>query len=250
MTSLLFVGFLLGMRHALDADHIATVASLASVHPNRWQVIKQGLAWGLGHSLMLLAVGAVVLWSDSLIPQQITYALQMAVGALMILLGADVLRRARQDKIHFHAHQHRDGTQHFHAHSHRDQPQNFTLAPFIQPQLGLQHKHGHHNHSHSRKKDWPLRALFVGVIHGLAGSAALVLLFVDQVNNMATGLMYILTFGLGSILGMGLFSLAISVPLGFTAKKLTGIHTGMQLTIGVVTTGLGVMIMAATFQLP
>ncbi|RLU00196.1 hypothetical protein [Ketobacter sp.] len=240
MTSLLIVGFLLGMRHALDADHIATVASLASVHTNRWQVLKQGVAWGLGHSLMLLAVGAVVLWSDTLIPEQIAYALQMAVGALMVLLGADVLRRARREKIHFHVHSHNDGTQHFHAHSHRHQPQNFRLAPFIQPQ-----PHGHHNHSHARRQDWPIRALFIGVIHGLAGSAALILLFVDQVNSMVTGLMYILTFGLGSILGMALFSLVISIPLGFTAKKLTGIHTAMQLTIGVVTAGLGVMILAS-----
>lgn len=243
MTSLLFVGFLLGMRHALDADHIATVASLASVHPNRWQVIKQGVAWGVGHSLMLLVVGAVVLWSDTLIPEQISYGLQMAVGALMIVLGADVLRRARRDKIHFHLHQHQDGTQHFHAHSHRDHPETYTLAPFLQPQQARIHSRAPHQHSH--QKDWPLRALFVGLIHGMAGSAALILLFVDQVHSISTGLMYILTFGLGSILGMALFSLVISVPLGFTAKKLTGIHTGMQLTIGAVTTGLGVMILAS-----
>ena len=243
MTSLLFVGFLLGIRHALEADHIATVASLASTFPNRWQVVRQGVAWGFGHSVMLLLVGAVVLWSDTMIPEQMAHGLEMAVGALMIVLGLDVLRRAWRDKVHFHLHQHKDGTQHFHAHSHHDQPQNFRLAPFIQPQLGLEYKHGHHNHSH--KKDWPLRALFMGIIHGMAGSAALILLFVDQVDSISTGLAYITIFGLGSILGMFVFSLVISVPLGMTAKKLTRVHTGLQFSIGVVTSALGVGLLVA-----
>ena len=85
----------------------------------------------------------------------------------------------------------------------------------------------------------------MGIIHGMAGSAALILLFVGQVDSISTGLAYITIFGLGSILGMFVFSLVISVPLGMTAKKLTRVHTGLQFSIGVVTSALGVGLLVA-----
>jgi len=86
----------------------------------------------------------------------------------------------------------------------------------------------------------------MGIIHGLAGSAALILLFVDQVSSIGTGLMYILIFGAGSMLGMFVFSLVISVPLGMTAKRLSRVHNGLQFSIGVVTSALGVGLLVGT----
>jgi len=251
MVSLLVVGFLLGVRHALEADHIATVASLVSTHPSRSQMIRQGFAWGIGHSLTLLLIGSIVLWSDRLIPEQVASGLEMAVGAMMIVLGVDVLRRARQSRIHFHTHKHPDGIVHFHAHAHEHahehagteepggaQP-SFNITGSIRPAAA----HSQKTHDHLHPKSWPLRALSMGLLHGMAGSAALVLLFVDQVESAATGLIYILLFGAGSILGMLVFSLIISIPLSLTSKHMNRLHHGLQIGIGVITSGIGLMLL-------
>lgn len=246
MVSLLFVGFLLGVRHALEADHIATVASLVSTHPSRSQMIRQGFAWGIGHSLTLLLIGSIVLWSDQLIPQQVASGLEMAVGAMMIVLGIDVLRRARKSRVHFHTHKHPDGVVHFHAHSHEQTgaeepgaPPSLTLTGSIRPAAA----HSQKPHDHLHPKSWPLRALSMGLLHGMAGSAALVLLFVDQVESAATGVLYILLFGAGSILGMLVFSLIISIPLSLTSKHMGRLHHGLQIGIGVITSGIGLMLL-------
>lgn len=265
MLSLLLVGFLLGIRHALEADHIATVASLVSNHPSRSQMIRQGFAWGIGHSLTLLLIGSVVLLSDHLIPQQVASSLEMAVGAMMIILGIDVLRRARRSKVHFHTHRHADGRVHFHAHSHGDayadnyRDSNEARPPRVQHDkftpidhstlnfsgrfTALDKGHAQLAHNHTHSNPWPIRALSMGLLHGMAGSAALVLLFVDQVSSVAAGVLYILLFGAGSILGMLAFSLVISVPLSLTAKHMTRLHNGLQIGIGVITSGIGLMLL-------
>ncbi len=251
MISLLFVGFLLGIRHALEADHIATVASLVSNHPSRSQMLRQGFAWGVGHSLTLLLIGSLVLWSDQLIPQQVASGLEMAVGAMMIILGLDVLRRAHRSRIHFHTHRHQDGRVHFHAHTHPkptpdltpDQASHQTPLKFTGTFKAIDKPHSLQAHSHQHPKSWPLRALSMGLLHGMAGSAALVLLFVDQVQTIAAGILYIVLFGAGSILGMLAFSLVISVPLSLTAKHMTRLHNGLQVAIGVITSGIGLMLL-------
>lgn len=230
MLSLLSLGFLLGIRHALEADHIATVASLASSHPSRSQMIRQGLAWGMGHSLTLLFFGAIVLWMDRLISEQLATGLEMAVGALMIFLGADVVRRVFKTGFHFHAHRHNDGQIHFHAHCHAENKS-------VKDHQGLVHHHIH-------KNQFPLRALLIGLVHGMAGSAALVLLVVDQIGSLWSGLLYVSVFGVGSIAGMLIFSIVISIPLAFSAKKSQIFHNGLQLSIGLLTSGLGLILLS------
>lgn len=227
MFSLLSFGFLLGIRHALESDHIATVASLASTHANRRQMIRQGLAWGIGHSITLFLFGFVVLWVDTLIPNTLASGLEMAVGALMIMLGIDVIRRAWKSNFHFHTHQHDDGKIHLHAHSHTDQ----EMAKHDQSES--------HQHKHVVKEQFPLRALLIGLVHGMAGSAALILLFLDRIEQTWQGLLYIGLFSVGSIAGMFLFSIVISVPLGITARKVSVLHRAIQYTVGLMTMGLG-----------
>ncbi|MBQ0806999.1 MAG: high frequency lysogenization protein HflD [Porticoccus sp.] len=228
MISLLTFGFLLGIRHALEADHIATVASLASSHTSRHQMMRQGFAWGIGHSLTLLLFGSVVLWMDTLISARLASALEMAVGVMMVLLGADVIRRAIKSRIHFHAHNHGE-KKHFHAHRHTHEE--------------LQHHDSAPTHQHSHPKSLPLRALLMGLIHGMAGSAVLILLFIDRTQNVWQGILSITLFSIGSMVGMLLFSLAISLPLGITAKKLTTFHHGLQVGIGLTTIGLGLLLL-------
>ena len=160
MLTLLLVGLLLGMKHALDADHVAAVAALATRSTSFKDTVRQGVVWGAGHTLTLLAFAGVVLATDANIPKGTADALEFAVGVMLVLLGLDVLRRAYRQKTHFHVHRHAGGVVHFHAHSHADDP--------------TPHGTGHHHHPHA--KAFPLRALAVGMMHGMAGSAALLLL--------------------------------------------------------------------------
>ncbi|GMR24050.1 MAG: hydantoin utilization protein A [Acidobacteriota bacterium] len=208
-------GFLLGMRHAFEADHVAALASL-STRPTSWvQAVRIGAVWGLGHTLTLFIVGTIVLLADTVVPERIAWGLELAVGFMLVGLGADVLRRLLRARVHFHAHTHDDGTTHFHAHSHAGRDS--------------------HGHSHG----FPGRALVVGLMHGMAGSAALVLLAIAKAPSVATGLVYIGVFGMGSILGMALLSVVISMPLRYSAQSMKRFHNGLQGIIGVATVLIG-----------
>ena len=222
MMTLLLFGFLIGMRHALEADHVAAVASLTTKTNSLRNAIRQGAVWGLGHTLTLFIVGTFVLMIDSLIPEQVANMLEFLVGIMLVILGFDVLRRLYKERVHFHLHEHQNGKTHFHAHSHK----NETV-----------HNPNVHEHKHPNK--FPFRALFVGLIHGLAGSAALLLLTLDTVPSIATGILYIALFGLGSVFGMAILSVIIAIPLRYSAKKLTWLHHSLQGAIGIATIIVG-----------
>ena len=226
MTTLLVLGFLLGMRHALEADHVAAVASLATGARSMGETVRQGAAWGLGHTLTLFLFGSAVILMDSVMPQRLANALEFAVGLMLIVLGADVLRRLRKHRVHFHVHRHADGVAHFHAHSHAGEQ-------------GL-HDPNHHHHEHPR--GFPLRALAVGLMHGMAGSAALILLTLQTVSSPLTGLAYMALFGIGSIAGMAALSAVIAIPLRRSARGLAGLHRTLQAVVGIATIGLGLHI--------
>jgi ABC-type nickel/cobalt efflux system permease component RcnA len=221
MSAMLVLGFLLGMRHALEADHLAAVATLVVRSRGTRHAILQGAVWGAGHTLTLFLACSLVLFLDTVIPEHVARNLEAAVGAMLIVLGADVLRRMLRDRIHFHTHRHRNGTLHFHAHSHADERRPHTL---------------HHEHEHPRH--FPMRALCVGLMHGLAGSAALILLTLGTVASPYLGLVYVSLFGLGSIGGMALLSLVISLPLR-RAYNFTRLFNGLQITVGLTTIAIG-----------
>ena len=221
MLTILFLGFLVGFQHAFEADHLAAVASLATRSRSLLDTARQGAVWGLGHTLTLFLFGGAVLVTDHLVPEKLASGLELAVGVMLVLLGADVLRRVIRDRVHFHAHTH-ESTSHFHAHSHpgtRD------------------HESDPHRHSHGKKL--PLRALLVGMTHGMAGSAALIVLALGTVRSPWQGLAYIAIFGFGSIVGMALVGAAISLPLRYSPRGLTWLHNGLTAAVGVVTIGLG-----------
>jgi hypothetical protein len=220
--SLLLVGFLLGMRHAMDADHLAAVATLAT-RGGIAQTVRQGLAWGTGHTVTLLAFGGAVLLLGLVVPAKAAQGLEAVVGVMLVLLGADVLHRLRRDQVHFHEHRHADGVRHFHAHSHR----------------GERSLHDPAQHRHAHLHGFPLRALVVGMVHGMAGTAALVLLSLEAMPSVAWGLAYIAIFGLGSIIGMALLSAAIAVPLRLSSRHLNHVHGALVAVVGLATMGLG-----------
>jgi ABC-type nickel/cobalt efflux system permease component RcnA len=222
MLGLLVLGFFIGMRHALEADHVAAVTSLATRSASPGECVKQGVFWGLGHTLTLFLFGSGVLLLDRALPEKLASGLELAVGLMLVALGLDVLRRLAKERVHFHLHEHEDGIRHFHGHSHAGESSH------------LAHRHGHW-------RRLPVRALVVGLVHGMAGSAALILLTLDTAPSVAVGLLYILLFGCGSIAGMALLSVVIAVPLRYSAAGLSRLHGLLHGGIGLATIVIGVL---------
>ncbi|PHS18281.1 MAG: urease accessory protein [Kangiella sp.] len=232
MLSLLLLGFLFGMKHALEADHVAAVASLVTKTTSIKEAIKLGSFWGLGHTITLFIIGSVILLTDLFIPKVAAGWLELFVGVMLVILGIDVLYRLYKDKIHFHSHKHTKQPLHFHAHSHKSDktPANERFT----------HEDSKaHDHQHFSIDPLSYRALFVGVLHGVAGSAALILLTLESIKSVSQGLIFISLFGLGSILGMAILSYIISIPLRNSAKGLTWMNSGLQSLIGISTIILG-----------
>lgn len=220
MFGILGLGFLIGMQHALEADHIAAVSSIAARRRNVGNIVRHGLTWGLGHTLTLFVFAGIAILLGRAIPEHISAPMEAAVGVMLVGLGAHVLWRLWRDRVHFHAHRHGDVT-HLHAHSHAES--------------AIAHQRDTHEHEHG----FPWRTLLVGLMHGMAGSAALVVLAASQVANPATGLLYVLLFGVGSMLGMGALSAVIAVPIAATAQWLTRANQALQAVVGLVTIGIG-----------
>jgi len=235
MIEILLVGFLLGMRHAFESDHVAAVASLVSRSPSIRESIRMGSLWGLGHTVTLFIFGSAVMLMDHLIPERMALMLEFAVGIMLVLLGIDVVRRFMRERVHFHAHRHSDGTLHVHAHGHAHSGEDTHTE--------IAHSELHHAHEHMHADHFPMRALLVGMMHGMAGSAALIVLTLQSVQSISTGLIYICLFGMGSIGGMAALSTAIMLPLRHSATRHAGLHQYLQLGIGTATILLGLVMM-------
>src|SRR3979411_60428 len=115
MFGILGLGFLLGMQHALEADHIAAVSSIAARRTDVSDIVKHGLTWGLGHTVTLFIFAGAAILLGQAIPESLA---EPAVGIMLVGLGAHVLWRLWRDRVHFHRHRHGDGTEHLHVHSH------------------------------------------------------------------------------------------------------------------------------------
>jgi sulfite exporter TauE/SafE len=211
--SLLSVGFLLGLKHALEADHVVAVSTLISQTKSIRKSSLAGAAWGIGHTATLLLVGLVLLTFKLTIPDKLALAFEFSVGIALVALGIDVLRKVRREKIHVHAHEH-DGKAHLHLHRHAD---------------AISHDHIH-------------KSFLIGTIHGLAGSAALTLLILATVKSTAQGLLYILVFGVGSIIGMLMVSGAIALPF-LWSQKIGKVDKGMKVLAGSISIALGLATM-------
>ena len=228
MFGILGLGFLLGMQHALEADHIAAVSSIAARRSSVGDIVRHGLTWGFGHTLTLFAFAGAAILLGQAIPEHLERPLEAAVGVMLVGLGAHVLWRLWRDRVHFHGHRHGDGPAHLHAHSH----------------AGGQLAYRDSAHAHRHGIRW--RTLLVGLMHGMAGSAALVVLAASQAGSATVGLFYILLFGIGSMLGMGALSTVIAVPIAASAKWLTWANRGLQFAVGLVTIGIGAMTIYGT----
>jgi len=218
LTALSF-GFLLGIRHALDADHIVAVTTIVSRSRGLLRPALVGLSWGIGHTLTLFAVGFGVLIFKLTIPDRLALSMEFVVGVVLVLLGVPIVGRLVRGRTHLHLHQHGD-KRHLHSHSHYDTPS--------------------HGHQHIR------RPLLVGMVHGLAGSGALTLLVISTMSSVAQGLFFILVFGVGSILGMLFLSGVIGLPFRLTAGLSLRLNLWVQGVAGIISILLGLSIMWQT----
>jgi hypothetical protein len=230
--SLLLLGLVLGLKHALEADHVSTVATLAARSPSARQTVRVAFAWGLGHATALALVGTALVAVGAALPERVTQAFEMAVGAILIVLGIGVLRRLRRQGLHVHVHQHGGGRPHLHAHAHVADGEPHEASP--------------HEHAHGRWL-WG-RSLFIGGVHGLAGSAAATVLALAATDSVPRALLYLAVFGAGSIAGMVVLSVVITLPLRLSARS-TGLGAlGLQALLGGADVALGCFIALQAFD--
>lgn len=216
LVTLLGVGFLLGLRHALDSDHLAAVSTVLAERPSLLASGAVGLWWGIGHTLTLLLVGSVVLAWGLHIPAEFEMVAESGVALLLIVLGGTLARKLYRERWHVHSHHH-DGEPHVHFHSHQ-----------------RQEGHGH--------RHWmadSIRPLCIGMAHGLAGSAALMLMILATTTNLMSGLLSILIFGIGSIVGMMMIGLTISVPVIYSRSINQRLFMGVQGVASVASVSVG-----------
>jgi high-affinity nickel permease len=204
--AVLLLGFGLGMRHATDADHVVAVTTMVS----RLRTVRAagliGAAWGVGHTVTLLLVGGAIILFSVVIPPRLGLSLELSVAAMLVLLGALNLSGAMK------------------------QIETLTPATVAGPRgAGL--------------RGIPLaRSLAVGVVHGLAGSAAAALLVLTTIHEPRWALLYLLLFGAGTTLGMTLLTTALAVPFAFGAERFAHANQRLVQVTSVVSIGLGLFL--------
>lgn len=212
--AVLTIGLVFGLKHATEVDHVVAISTIVSRHKNIFHSALVGALWGAGHTASLLIVAVIVLSLRVAIPEAVSGWLELGVAIMIICLGVSALRRALQQNAHVHVHQHsHDGRSHTHVHFHEHETRH---EPALQT---------HHSHAVSRL-GW--KPVLIGMMHGLAGSGALMLLVLTQISSSWLGFLYVATFGFGSIVGMLLMSGLIGLPFAFSSGKLAHIHQRLQ----------------------
>ena len=231
MIGFLLLGFLIGMSHALEADHLAAIGTMMTdTKKSKRSLAFRGAGWGLGHTIPLCAICTSVSVLGLKLTERMSAALEFGVGVMLIVLGVDVFRRFRKKKLHFHGHQHEDGAKHMHVHSHADSKETHNLDP----------------HVHDHPEGFPVKALFIGLIHGAAGSAGLLALAVAATQNVSTAVFYVLSFGLGSILGMAALTYVVAWPLKWVDKGMGWMHAGLNTAAAGLAIAMGTYILVET----
>ena len=219
--SILAFGFVLGLKHAIEADHVAAVSTIASEQRSLLGSSLVGALWGIGHTISLLAAAALIVLLHIEISDRVSLGLEFMVGLMLIILGVNGLRKLlRGGHLHMHVHQH-GGRQHVHPHIHDGR----------QPD-------GRSHHGLKLQR----RPLIIGMIHGLAGSGALMLLVLSTIRQPVVGLFYVLIFGVGSTGGMMLMSALVGLPAKLTAQRFSRANAILRAGSGAFSIVLGSII--------
>lgn len=242
------VGFVLGVRHATDPDHVIAVSTIVSRQRSIRQAGLIGVLWGVGHTITIFCVGAAIILFNLAIPPRIGLTMELAVGLMLILLGILNLTGIMQRFSHRYtpAHGHSDHGSVIHTHPHEH---NGIVHEHI-------HGHGPSIHMHlDRKPRGPfqntlqrlglyqfIRPLAVGLVHGLAGSAAVALLVLAEIRDPRWAILYLLVFGIGTIAGMMLITMIIGAPFAYTQKRFAPFHRGLGFASGLLSLAFGLFI--------
>jgi high-affinity nickel-transport protein len=233
---ILLLGFVLGMKHATDADHVLAVSTIVSRFRRVQDAARIGMWWGVGHTITILIVGGGIVLFGWVIPPRLGLSMEFAVALMLILLGATsifaVLRRSdlraisgtQPGHVHSHAHAHGD---YIHTHAHGHGPDVHPHEADDTPLSRLDRRCGRLGLYQS------LRPLVVGMVHGLAGSAAVALLVLTTIRSPAGSMIYLALFGAGTILGMMLITAAIAVPVSRTGAPISRLNRTVRIAAGV-----------------
>ena len=239
--SFLFLGFFLGMRHATDADHVVAIATIVSREHSIAGSALIGAAWGIGHTITVMAVGIAIIFGGVIIPPRLGLSMEFAVGIMLVLLGVFTLTgmgrvfgAARDPQLHDHVHAHGD---YVHRHPHGHGPDDHGHASDRTPLARLDHSWlGSLPPYH-----W-LRPFVVGLVHGLAGSAAIALMVLTIIRDPGLAIGYLLLFGVGTVGGMMLITVALSAPFAFTAMNQPRINWQLSVASGLVSFVFGLFL--------
>lgn len=242
--ALLLLGFILGMRHATDPDHVIAVTTIVARQKTPTGATAIGAAWGIGHTITILVVGGGIILFGWVIPPRIGLSMEFSVGLMLIVLGVinltgvigriGMIRRLRgASHQHTHAHAHGD---YVHTHAHGHEPDAHPHKPERTPLSWLDRNMG------GLEAYQLARPLVVGVVHGLAGSAAVALLVLTTIRNPRWALSYLLVFGFGTIVGMMLMTAAIVFPFKRSDWRVAGLDGGLRIASGLISVGFGLFI--------
>ena len=245
LLSIIALGFFQGMRHATDPDHVIAVTTIVSRQRSIRRSALIGAFWGLGHTLTILLVGAAIIVFKLVIPPRLGLGMELSVALMLIVLGmmnvvsflrsapgADLERRGTSASTHSHAHSHGD---YVHSHPHRHVPERHGHRPDQTPLAYLDRMFGGVGFYHY------IRPLVVGIVHGLAGSAAVALLVLTTIRSSNWAIAYLLVFGIGTIAGMMLITMSIASTL----HLLAGSHRfsrALAMASGVLSLAFGIFV--------
>ncbi len=245
LLTILAVGLVLGMRHATDADHVIAVSTIVTREQKAGRAALIGAAWGVGHTVTIFAVGLVLILFRITLPARAGLAMELAVGLMLIILGIRNLRASVAWPLGSRQPEHKP-TVHYHAHG------DYVHAHASQPNSPPSHSHQQTpvsklDHWFSRSSLYSMaRPLLIGIVHGLAGSAAIALLVLSAIPSARWAAAYLLIFGLGTIVGMMLITLAMASTFSFGQRHFVNVGRHFEWAAGLISLAFGMFV---TYQI-
>ncbi|OGH13016.1 MAG: hypothetical protein A2687_01230 [Candidatus Levybacteria bacterium RIFCSPHIGHO2_01_FULL_38_26] len=227
-------GFLLGLRHATDADHVVAITTLLGKHGKIKHSTIIGILWGIGHSITVTLIAIPIIFFSLVISPSLELALEFLVGVMLVLLGIFTLtgitekvsKRFTPVSIHRHPHKAKSGSDHSHFH--------FHISKLISENI-------HHIGIYQT-----IRPIIIGLIHGLAGSAAVAILILSTINNPLHSAFYLFLFHFGVIFGMMIITTFLGASVILVKRKSENLHRYLITASGVLSFGFGLFVMYET----
>jgi cytochrome c biogenesis protein CcdA len=253
LLSIIALGFFLGMRHATDPDHVIAVTTIVSRQRSIRHAALIGVLWGMGHTITIFLVGSAIILFGVVIPPRLGLTMELSVGLMLVLLGvlnltgftrwitetftppAPQLNGHSDSPDHLHSHTHAHGD-YIHAHPHRHQPESHGHAEGATPVSWMDRMFGQLGLYQA------VRPLAVGLVHGLAGSAAVALLVLTTIRDARWAIAYLLVFGAGTIAGMMLITAAIALPFKYSQIRFARLNHALAVGSGLLSIAFGIFI--------